>query len=149
MTSGTAVQILNNKTAKIQIRGRKITVGGVDAWHDPQGAKYFIGEMEEEPGVEDIRILVSHIPDAIHYLKPQSRIDLVVSGHTHGGQVRIPFYGSLLKSTNLGPRIAAGGLHTLNGNALYISRGVGTEAGQAPRIRFLCPPEISRLELRR
>lgn len=43
--------------------------------------------------------------------------------------------------------VAAGGLHSLLENRLYVSRGVGCERGQAPRIRFFCPPEISLLQL--
>jgi predicted MPP superfamily phosphohydrolase len=43
--------------------------------------------------------------------------------------------------------VAAGGLHAIDGNPIYVSRGVGCERGQAPRIRFFCPPEISLLTL--
>jgi uncharacterized protein len=39
--------------------------------------------------------------------------------------------------------VAAGGYHVLDGRPIYVSRGVGYEGGQAPRIRFLCPPEVS------
>jgi predicted MPP superfamily phosphohydrolase len=43
---------------------------------------------------------------------------------------------------------AAGGLHVVNGRQLYVSRGIGLERGAAPRLRILCPPEVSLLTLR-
>ncbi|HTE06996.1 MAG TPA: metallophosphoesterase, partial [Planctomycetota bacterium] len=76
------------------------------------------------------------------------RVDLVVAGHTHGGQVRLPWIGPLITLTAVPRAVAGGGLHELNGTPLYVSRGVGHEQGDAPRVRFLCPPEISLLTLR-
>jgi len=81
-------------------------------------------------------------------LKTPSRIDLVVAGHTHGGQVQLPLVAPLLRVSRVPPSVAAGGLHHLDGRRIYVSRGVGHERGQAPRIRFLCPPEISLLTLK-
>ena len=72
----------------------------------------------------------------------------VVAGHTHGGQVQIPFFGPLFTLTEIPREAAAGGLHEVNGTQLYVSRGVGAERGEAPLIRFNCPPEISLLTLR-
>ena len=81
-------------------------------------------------------------------LLPQSRIDLVVSGHTHGGQIVVPFFGPIMTLSHVPRSVAAGGLHQIDGNYIYVSRGVGCERMQAPRIRFLCPPEISLLTLK-
>jgi len=94
-----------------------------------------------------VRIAFAHYPRAALALRPNSRVDLVVAGHTHGGQVVLPLVGPPIVLSPLPRSIAAGGLHALDGNALYVSRGVGMERGQAPRIRFLCPPEITVLTL--
>lgn len=111
------------------------------------------------------RIVLSHNPDSAEPLQ-QWRVDLQLSGHTHGGQIMIPGFGpapALLKK--LQPYIPkfvqtqipfiktctrvvkhwewARGLHQLNNNQLYINRGLGTYAPG----RFLCPPEITVLTL--
>ncbi len=65
-------------------------------------------------------------------------VDLILTGHTHGGQIRIPFYGPLDTLTSIGKRYTSG-LYRRRGSTLYVSRGVGTSG--IP-IRFCCPPEI-------
>ncbi|MCP4249167.1 MAG: phosphohydrolase, partial [bacterium] len=106
-----------------------------------------IGHLEAGGNEGDIRILVAHRPDAVLALSPNSRIDLVVAGHTHGGQVVVPLLGPPFTLTRVPRHVAAGGFHDLGGRRIYVSRGVGCERSQAPRIRFLAPPEISLLTL--
>ena len=74
-------------------------------------------------------------------------VDLVLAGHTHGGQVVMPFFGPVVTASRL-PRLFAGGLHDFRGTPLHVSRGVGMERGFSPPVRFLCPPEICVLDLR-
>ena len=50
-----------------------------------------------------------------------------------------------MTDSNVPGHVAGGGLHELTGRRIYVSRGIGCERGQAPRIRFLCPPEITRI----
>ncbi|MDR2440291.1 MAG: hypothetical protein LBE12_13105 [Planctomycetaceae bacterium] len=74
--------------------------------------------------------------------------DLMLAGHTHGGQIVLPFYGPIglggdnfVKQT---PRNMLSGRFTFeNGGTLIVTRGSGMERGWAPRVRFLCKPEIS------
>jgi len=68
-------------------------------------------------------------------------VDLQVSGHTHGGQVCLPFYGPFFTASLYGRRFQSG-RYLIEKMALYITRGIGLEGKAAPRIRFLCPPEI-------
>lgn len=89
---------------------------------------------------KDFTILLYHSPD----LAPEAAkmgIDLQLSGHTHGGQVRLPFYGALFAGSLYGKRFESG-RYQLKDLTLYVSRGIGLEGQSAPRVRFLCPPEI-------
>jgi predicted MPP superfamily phosphohydrolase len=90
---------------------------------------------------------MTHRPDLIYDLDPRSPPDLVVAGHTHGGQVSVPLVGPLVNFQRLPLRYSSG-LHTVEGQRLYVSRGVGMERFEAPRVRFLCPPEITLITLR-
>ena len=90
---------------------------------------------------------VGHNPNFVANLVDLgAKPDLVLAGHTHGGQVVLPFFGAPYTKTNL-PRRYASGLHDYKGFALHVSAGVGMERGAAPQVRFLCPPEICLLEL--
>jgi predicted MPP superfamily phosphohydrolase len=68
--------------------------------------------------------------------------DLLVAGHTHGGQVRLPFVGPLVTLSAVPSSWAAGVTALPGGRTLVVSRGAGMERGGAPRLRFLCRPEI-------
>ncbi|HWL94375.1 MAG TPA: metallophosphoesterase [Phycisphaerae bacterium] len=140
---GTDVRFLFNEHVQITHFDRRITVGGSQLHWAVTGVEKLVADMEALSGEDDIRILVSHRPDVVRVLGPHSRIDLVVAGHTHGGQVVIPFFGPPITLTTVPRKVAAGGLHEFEGNSIYVSRGVGVERTQAPRIRFFCPPEIS------
>jgi predicted MPP superfamily phosphohydrolase len=77
----------------------------------------------------------------------QVSADLLIAGHTHGGQVQIPFIGPMLTLSQV-PRSWASGVVTIApGKVLVVSRGVGMERGNAPRIRFRCRPELVILDL--
>jgi uncharacterized protein len=73
--------------------------------------------------------------------------DLLISGHTHGGQVQLPWIGPLITLSRV-PRAWASGLTELpRGGKLLVSRGIGMERTCAPRIRFLCRPELTVIDL--
>lgn len=93
-----------------------------------------------------LRFALGHSPDFMRALGPGA-VDLALAGHTHGGQVVLPFLGPPLTLSRL-PRRYAGGLQEYGGLPLHVSRGIGLERGTAPQLRFLCPPEICVLEVR-
>ena len=76
----------------------------------------------------------------------ESGVDLYLCGHTHGGQVRLPLIGPLVTSSRLGRRYVMGHYHE-GRTHLYVSRGIGFEGLGAPRIRLLCPPELTLITL--
>ena len=91
-------------------------------------------------------VVLSHTPAVV--LEASRRgLEAVLAGHTHGGQVRLPFFGPPITLSRVPRAVAAGGLHELDGRRIYVSRGIGWEHGHAPRVRFLCPPEVTLLEL--
>ena len=80
--------------------------------------------------------------DLITCLCGEIDADLLLAGHTHGGQVQLPGIGPLLTLYGV-PRDWASGLTEIHpGQYLLVSRGIGLERGNAPRLRFLCRPEL-------
>ncbi len=93
-------------------------------------------KVSPQPG---FHIVVGHGPD---FALGEIEADLLVAGHTHGGQVQIPFFGPPVTLSKV-PRDWAHGVTVLNDHqTLIVSRGVGLERGMAPRLRFWCRPEI-------
>ena len=147
---GLDVTYLENEIVQTRVRDRLVTIGGVDLDCTGPAARAVIGELESRDGAGDVRLLVAHRPDALLAMRAgthASRIDLLVAGHTHGGQVRLPLLGPPLTLSAVPRAVAAGGLHVRDGRRVYVSRGLGWERGQAPRIRFLCPPEVTVMTL--
>ena len=90
---------------------------------------------------ESFRILLSHTPDNITWARRQ-RIDVMLSGHTHGGQIRLPILGPIYSPSRFGCRYS-GGVFWLEPTLLHVSRGL---SGREP-IRYNCPPELTKLVL--
>ena len=92
-----------------------------------------------------VTIALTHRPDIIAWLP--GRVDLIVTGHTHGGQIRLPFVGPLVTASSVPRHIAAGGLNDIDGHRIYVSTGVGLERSDAPQVRFGVRPSIGILDL--
>jgi len=136
---GTPVQLLADKTVTITKDGLSLDVLGLECTHMPHADYPRLKRMLEEckPG---FRILLHHSPD----LAPQIQdldIDLQLAGHTHGGQVCLPFIGPIFTGSLYGLTFKSG-RYQLKNLTLYITRGLGLEGLSAPRVRFLCPPEV-------
>lgn len=89
-------------------------------------------------------IVLGHVPD---FAMSQIPADLLLAGHTHGGQVQLPWLGPIMTMSKV-PRSWASGITDLpHGGRLLVSRGVGMERHGSPRLRFLCRPELVVIDL--
>jgi predicted MPP superfamily phosphohydrolase len=131
---------LRNESRRLDVPGTEIHVVGLEN-AAPSVERGFAAVPDGA-----FTILLHHSPDVVFSLEGR-RPDLLLAGHTHGGQVALPIAGAPLTLTRLGPRYASG-LLEWEGIPMYVSRGIGVEGGLAPPIRFNCPPEIALLELR-
>lgn len=92
-------------------------------------------------------VLLEHAPRIIHAAQEEG-IDLVLSGHTHGGQVRIPFGPAIETPSDMGVWYSKG-LYKFKNTYLYINPGIGLEPGpDYIQVRFWCRPEITAITLR-
>jgi predicted MPP superfamily phosphohydrolase len=142
---GTDVRILRNETVRLAHGGREVVLAGADMGGR---AADFLDGLGRDLGEREVLLLMAHYPDAVLELPPHARVDLTIAGHTHGGQVRLPFFGPPITLSRVPRRVAGGGLHELAGNRVYVSRGVGCERASAPRVRLNCPPEVTLMTLR-
>jgi predicted MPP superfamily phosphohydrolase len=147
---GTGARLLMNDVVRTRAAGRDVTIGGIRVNWRTAKARRVYAALEREPARGDVRLLLAHRPDAVRELRRGTRVDLVVAGHTHGGQVVVPGFGPPITKSWVPRRVAAGGLHELPGRRrVYVSRGIGVEhAAHAPHLRVLCPPELTLLRLR-
>jgi uncharacterized protein len=88
-------------------------------------------------------VVLSHDPDVFAFWPEEQRLDLMLSGHTHGGQAHLPLVGPPYVPSQFGFRYLAG-LIREGSRQLYVSRGIG--AITAP-VRWRCPPELTLLVL--
>jgi hypothetical protein len=138
------IRVLDDEVYSLEIGDQTITLIGISNVNHKRDVEAFARVIKLAPQ-NTYRILLYHTPDLIE-LADQAGIDLYLAGHTHGGQVRLPFYGAVITMSAFGKRYESG-LYQLNPTTLYVSRGVGMEGMGLPRVRFLCPPEIVLFEL--
>jgi len=119
--------------------GRKLRVVGLDPF------KPDLRLPREPRPVGTALVVATHPPDITASLEGAG-VDLHLAGHTHGGQVSLPFFGSPITLTEM-PRRYARGLFRMGDHWLNVCAGLGMEGNHAPRIRLFCPPEICLLRL--
>lgn len=134
------IQVLSNQSAPIERDGARFWLGGVD---DVLGLTADLDATLHNVPADEASILLAHEPDYADHVA-RYPVDLQLSGHSHGGQVRVPFLRPLYL-----PDLARKyiwGLYTIGGLTLYTNPGLGTVG--VP-VRMNCPPEITLLTLRR
>ncbi len=133
------IRVLTNTHADVTIHGQPLTLVGVD---DPF---YWLDDIQRATAgapKDTTRLLLAHTPDIIRTLGDE-RFDLILSGHTHGGQIRLS--ESIVWHTNTRIKLPRNsGLMRVGDHLVYCSGGVGVSV--LP-IRLNCPPEVGWIEL--
>ncbi len=129
--------VLVNEGLRFEARGASFWLAGVD---DHLVGKTDLPASLKGSFADEMKLLLAHNP-VIFRQAVKAKIDLVLSGHTHGGQVKIRDEEKRI----LPRRKLTNGLHERKDTQIYITRGIGTVV--LP-IRYQCPPEISLIELR-
>jgi uncharacterized protein len=136
---------LNNARTSIKAGGRLVELLGVDDPHVERDDYAAVAGPASDRA--DVHLALTHSPEPpVLDRMAADGFDLLLAGHTHGGQVCLPFVGALVTNCGL-PRSMAKGLHRWPGSEawLHVSAGVGTHP-TAP-VRFACRPEASVLTL--
>ena len=138
--SESKVIFLENGTAGLEIRNHRVVIGGLgDIWAkrcDPEAIRKMLDTAQA-----DLRIILSHNPDS----KTETgslKWDLLLAGHTHGGQLYLPFLGAPFAPVN--DKRYLNGLYEYGNGKIHVSAGVGNLHG----VRLNCRPEISILDIR-
>lgn len=124
------IKVLQNQNTKVQTQNGKVCIAGVK--------DYTMDTPDVQKALDDCAepvILVSHSPDVFPHVK---KADLMLAGHTHGGQIVFPLVGALLIPSDYGRKYRYG-LIKEKGNTLIVSKGLGTSLMP---LRFNCKPEI-------
>lgn len=124
------ITLLEDKSKEIFYKNKKIRICGIkDLWHYTSDVKYVIGN------VNCPTIFLSHNPDTFPNVPEE--VSLTLSGHTHSGEIVLPFLGAIWVPSKYGKRYAKG--HIQEGNKqLFVTSGIGTLS----RHRLFNPPEI-------
>ncbi|MBU4133992.1 metallophosphoesterase [bacterium] len=131
------IKVLRNESATIEKEGGLLRLIGLD---DSLTGYENIVKILKDTKKKEVRLLMTHNPDLFEILKLyEYKIDLIAAGHTHGGQVVIPFIGPPLVPSIYGKKYASGFIREKNG-LMYVTRGIGT---YLLPVRFFCRPEIT------
>jgi predicted MPP superfamily phosphohydrolase len=132
---------LGSRTRRIAVGGRQMLLAGNERpWFGTAPTLSPCPEIErtERP----LRIALAHSPDQFAWAR-KNDVDLLLAGHTHGGQIQVPGVGPLWAPSHRGVKYASGTFHK-NPTTMHVSRGL---SGLTP-LRINCPPELTLLVLR-
>jgi predicted MPP superfamily phosphohydrolase len=134
---GTGAHVLNCSSSDLEIRGNHIWLGGVAIDHE-------VGMLQtlKSAPPDEFSIFLYHFPDGIN-AAASNKIDLFCAGHTHGGQVCLPWYGAIMTMSSLGKQFEWG-YYKVRETSMYVSRGIGMTA--LP-VRFFAPPELTIIDV--
>ena len=136
------VRLVSGRTARLEAPDATLEIVGIPSVSRLDPVHAFVESVKPRgPGVP--RIVLAHFPDSIHKLGPLGA-DLILAGHTHGGQCCLPGGFPLVTHDSL-PRRMSRGVHELPGGALLVvSRGLGFATMP---LRVLCPAEVIEIRL--
>ena len=135
------VRVLRNRWEQAEIGGETLRIAG--AGDDSVGMANLERALPPDDEGGGLTVLLTHSADAV--LRLEAPPPLVFSGHTHGGQIRVPWYGAPVRHSKLVTREQTAGVFERGGSQVVVSQGFGTAV--VP-LRFLCRPEVCVVELR-
>ncbi len=134
------VQFLSNRSVSVERAGTAFEIAGVDQTDlGGEDLSAALGDGRRH----ELTILLAHYPPTVFRLPP-GRVDLQLSGHTHGGQIRFPYLGCVWTNDRISCRMSRG-LHLAGSTSLHISPGIGVSMPIPLRIN--CPPEVTVLTI--
>lgn len=139
-------EVLQNQSTVIDVRGRPFTLFGIDdaVSGNADVDKTFKGLTSTPAAKKGSRLVLAHAPPTITRLPSEEGL-LCLSGHTHGGQI---YFGHITDSVfSRAGQPYVRGLYQVNGNSLYVSRGLGFGRG-SPLVRVGSEPEVTVFTLR-
>lgn len=148
LAAGTNVVVLDDSMTSLTVSGTDMLVLGLTVHGDETkvqaATERFLNEqaVDTDQAGQPLRVVLTHRPVKIERFTEDDNVDLFVAGHTHGGQVSLPFFGPPITASPLPKSVAAGGLHLYRGQNLYVSTGVGRERARAPQVRFGVRPSV-------
>jgi len=128
--------LLKEESVRLTKDGELFFISGLSYEYSDQWRKTLAGAP-----AGSYSIFLCHKPDLVEELKGFN-VDLYLAGHTHGGQIALPFYGALLTLSKYGKKYESGE-YSVNGITLYVNRGIGTEGSALLAARFFARPEIA------
>jgi predicted MPP superfamily phosphohydrolase len=128
------VRLLAGEQVELEMEGSVLRIAGHEALPERSILRAFPDPFPES----SFNIFLEHYPSSIPNLSRHG-VDLYLCGHTHGGQVRLPFYGAVMTLDKYGKRFEAG-LYRVGAMTAYVNRGLGMDP---PPVRFLCRPEVA------
>ena len=132
------IKVLHNANKKLIINGKSVYIAGIQ--YNPENIFQISKAIDN---TQKPTILLTHSPDEFRKI-PQDYVNLILAGHTHGGQIRIPFIGALFTASSYGDKYAKGFIEE-DGKKMITTTGIGTSI--LP-IRFNCIPEIIIIEFK-
>ena len=134
------IRVLKNENQQVDVNGDRFRIVGLE---DPYLRKHDMQAAVDGIQVGEFKIMLVHTPEIVEEASAVG-MNLVLAGHTHGGQVRLPVIGALVTHCGLPAQYAAG-TFTLGRTTFHINNGVG--CGKFTGIRFLCRPEATLLTI--
>jgi predicted MPP superfamily phosphohydrolase len=142
--AGMDIHLIDNDVVRIPELGDHFVLIGLEltTWYTDEKV---LANLFTQVQPDDYTVLLYHKPD-LAYTAQDLGINLYLTGHTHGGQFRLPFYGAVITDARFGKTFEMG-RYDLENTIMYVSRGLGMAGTMAPRVRFLCPPEVVVIDL--
>jgi predicted MPP superfamily phosphohydrolase len=138
---GTGFVELDGNSIEIDKNGEKIWITGVSCKKEDKA-----GDVLKKVPDDCFSVFLYHYPDLVEDLNGLN-VDLYLAGHTHGGQIALPFYGAIITLSKFGKKYESGE-YKVGNTILYVNRGLGLAAGFNPKMRFFARPEITVFDLK-